>query len=258
MIAHKLLSAGQLLVVQLDEGQAVWCQPGRFVWKTPNVSVQARMIGSGGDVGGMLDRALATAISAGRRRLSGNAAALPYFQSTTSSGLVAFAGEPGGPVHELRLEQGRNWLVTRGSLVAAERTVGLALAPAARPGQRQPGQRQPGQPQQGIPEVLERLDGTGSAFVSGAGGVIELDLSRYGGAIEVDPLRLIGIQEGIRVEPRRKALAGDELLALLLGGGRPSLATLTGEGTVLLRSVVVTPDNPKPATRQGESNGLSE
>jgi uncharacterized protein (AIM24 family) len=246
MIAHKLLSAGQLLVVQLDEGQAVWCQPGRFVWKTPNVSVQARMIGSGGDAGGMLDRALATAISAGRRRLSGNAAALPYFQSSTSSGLVAFAGEPGGPVHELRLGQGRNWLVTRGSLVAAERTVGLALAPAARPGQ----------PQQGIPEGLERLDGSGSAFVSGAGGVIELDLSRYGGAIEVDPLRLIGIQEGIRVEPRRKALAGDELLALLLGGGRPSLATLTGEGTVLLRSVV-TPD-PKPATRQGESNGLSE
>jgi uncharacterized protein (AIM24 family) len=247
MIAHKLLSAGQLLVVQLEDGQAVWCQPGRFVWKTPNVSVQARMIGSGGDAGGMLDRALATAISAGRRRLSGNAAALPYFQSTGSSGLVAFAGEPGGPVHELRLEPGRTWLVTRGSLVAAERTVGLSLAPAARPGQ-----------PQGIPEGLERLDGSGSAFVTGAGGVIELDLSRYGGAIEVDPLRLIGIQEGIRIEPRRKALAGDELLALLLGGGRPSLATLTGEGTVLLRSVVVTPDTPKPATRQGESNGLSE
>jgi uncharacterized protein (AIM24 family) len=247
MIAHKLMSAGQLLVVQLEDGQAVWCQPGRFVWKTPNVAVQARMIGSGGDAGGMLDRALATAISAGRRRLSGNAAALPYFQSTGSSGLVAFAGEPGGPVHELRLEPGRTWLVTRGALVAAERTVGLAAAPSARAGQ-----------QAGIPGGLERLDGSGSAFVTGAGGVIELDLSRYGGAIEIDPLRLIGIQDGVRFEPRRKALAGDELLALLLGGGRPSLATLTGDGMVLLRSVVVTPDTPKPPTRQGESNGLSE
>jgi uncharacterized protein (AIM24 family) len=247
MIAHKLMSAGQLLVVQLDDGQAVWCQPGRFVWKTPNVAVQARMIGSGGDAGGMLDRALATAISAGRRRLSGNAAALPYFQSTGASGLVAFAGEPGGPVHELRLEPGRTWLVTRGALVAAERTVGLAAAPSARAGQ-----------QTGIPDGLERLDGAGSAFVTGAGGVIELDLSRYGGAVEIDPLRLIGIQEGVRFEPRRKALAGDELLALLLGGGRPSLATLSGDGMVLLRSVVVTPDTPKPPTRQGESNGLSE
>jgi len=247
MIAHKLMSAGQLLVVQLEDGQAVWCQPGRFVWKTPNVAVQARMIGSGGDAGGMLDRALATAISAGRRRLSGNAAALPYFQSTGSSGLVAFAGEPGGPVHELRLEPGRSWLVTRGSLVAAERTVGLAAAPSARPLQ-----------QAGIPDGLERLDGTGSAFVTGAGGVVELDLSRYGGAVEIDPLRLIGIQDGVRFEPRRKALAGDELLALLLGGGRPSLATLTGDGMVLLRSVVVTPDTPKPQTRQGEPNGLSE
>ncbi|HZD38172.1 MAG TPA: AIM24 family protein, partial [Actinomycetes bacterium] len=98
MIAHKLVSSGQLLVVQLDAGQAVWCQPGRFVWKTPNVTVQARMIGSGGEGGGLLDRALATAISAGRRRLAGDAAALPYFAAGASSGLVAFAGDAGGPI----------------------------------------------------------------------------------------------------------------------------------------------------------------
>ena len=248
MIAHKLMSAGQLLVVQLEDGQAVWCQPGRFVWKTPNVAVQARMIGSGGDAGGMLDRALATAISAGRRRLSGNAAALPYFQSTGSSGLVAFAGEPGGPVHELRLEPGRTWLVTRGALVAAERTVGLAAAPSARAGQ-----------QTGIPGGLERLDGTGSAFVTGAGGLVELDLIRYGGTIEVDPERVVAIQQGIRIEPHRKVLASDELLALVLGGGRPSLTTLSGDGMVLLRSLASPVESQKLATAtqtQGGADGV--
>src|SRR6266511_2744607 len=138
MIAHKLVSSGQLLVVQLDAGQAVWCQPGRFVWKTPNVDVQARMIGSGGEGGGLLDRALATAISAGRRRLAGGAAALPYFAATGSSGLVAFAGDAGGPIQELHVEPDRGWLVARDALVAAERTVGLGPAPNQPAGSRSP------------------------------------------------------------------------------------------------------------------------
>lgn len=248
MIAHKLVSSGQLLVVQLDAGQAVWCQPGRFVWKTPNVSVQARMIGPGGEGGGLLDRALATAISAGRRRLAGDAAALPYFAATSSSGLVAFAGDAGGPIRELRLEADRGWLVARGALVAAERTVGLGPAPAQPAGSRSP---------QGGPSGLERLDGTGSAFVTGAGGLGELDLSRYGGTVEVDPQRLVAIQHGVRIEPRRKALGSDELLALLLGGGRPSLATLSGEGMVLLRSVPSPAEGSKPAThQQGGADGV--
>lgn len=247
MIAHKLVSTGQLLVVQLDAGQAVWCQPGRFVWKTPNVTVQARMIGPGGEGGGLLDRALATAISAGRRRLSGDAAALPYFAVAGSSGLVAFAGDAGGPVQELQVEPDRGWLVARGALVAAERTVGLGPAPSQPAGSRTP---------QG-PSGLERLDGTGSAFVTGAGGLAELDLHRYGGTIEVDPERLVAIQQGIRVEPRRKALGSDELLALLLGGGRPSLATLSGDGTVLLRSLAAPPDPSKTAThQQGGADGV--
>ncbi len=251
MIAHKLRSSGQLLIVQLDGGQAVWCQPGRFVWKTPNVTVQARMIGPGGVGGGLLDRALATAISAGRRRLAGDAAALPYFSASGSSGLVAFAGDAGGPVQELVVEADRGWLVARGALVAAERTVGLAQdAGAGLGGQRSP-QRAPG--------GLERLDGSGSAFVTGAGGLVELDLVRYGGTIEVDPERLVAIQQGIRIEPHRKVLASDELLALVLGGGRPSLTTLSGDGMVLLRSLASPVESQKLATAtqtQGGADGV--
>ena len=251
MIAHKLRSSGQLLIVQLDAGQAVWCQPGRFVWKTPNVTVQARMIGPGGVGGGLLDRALATAISAGRRRLAGDAAALPYFSASGASGLVAFAGDAAGPVQELVVEPDRGWLVARGALVAAERTVGLAQNGGAGPG----GQRSP----QRAPGGLERLDGSGSAFVTGAGGLVELELGRYGGTIEVDPERLVAIQAGIRIEPHRKVLASDELLALVLGGGRPSLTTLSGDGMVLLRSLASPVEGQKLATAtqmQGGADGV--
>jgi uncharacterized protein (AIM24 family) len=249
MITHKLVSAGQLVVVQLDGGQAVWCQPRRFVWKTPNVAVQARMIGPGGGPGGLLDRALATAIAAGRRRLAGRDAALPYFSAGASSGLVAFAGDPGGGVRELRLEPDRGWLVSRTALVAAEGTVGLGQAPPAPPGGRPPGE--------GAPAGLERLTGSGSAFVTGAGGLFELDLTRYGGTVEVDPGRLVAVQEGVRVEPRRRTLAGDELLAILLGGGRPSLATLTGDGSVLLQATAMPHPPGKPPTHeQGGADGI--
>lgn len=248
MVTYKLVSAGQLVVVQLDSGQAVWCQPGRFVWKTPNVAVQARLIGPGGGSGGLLDRALTTAIMAGRQRLAGRDAALPYFSAGVSSGLVAFAGEPAGEVRELRLEAGTDWLVTRAALVAAESTVGIGPAPAAAAGAR---------PGEGVPAGLERLAGSGSAFVTGVGGLVELDLARYGGTVEVDPGRLVAIQEGIRVEPRRRALAGDQLLAVLLGGGRPSLATLSGAGSVLLQSAAAPhPPGKRPTNEQGGSDGI--
>jgi hypothetical protein len=67
----------------------------------------------------------------------------------------------------------------------------------------------------------------------------------------------VAIQHGVRIEPRRKALGSDELLALLLGGGRPSLATLSGEGVVLLRSVPSPADGSKSAThQQGGADGV--
>jgi uncharacterized protein (AIM24 family) len=251
MIAHRLVSSGQLVVVQLQAGQAVWCQPGRFVWKTPNVAVQARLIGPRGEAGGLLDRALATAITAGRRRLAGRDAALPYFSAGASSGLVAFAGEPAGEVRELRLEAGGGWLVTRTALVAAEAGVGLGPGPAAAAGPRSPRE---------APPPLERLAGTGSAFVTGTGGLIELDLDRYGGALDVDPQRLVAIQESVRIQPlQRRAPAGDELLAVLLGGGRPSLVTLHGNRSALLQPAAVPLAAAKPAAdKQGDSNGIPE
>jgi uncharacterized protein (AIM24 family) len=251
MIAHRLVSAGRLVVVQLDSGQAVWCQPGRLVWKTPNVAVQARLIGPGGEAVGLLDRALATAIAAGRRRLAGREAALPYFSAGASSGLVAFAGGPAGEVRELRLEAGRAWLVTREALVAAESTVGIGPAPSsagpargARPGERPA-------------PAMERLAGAGSAFVTGAGGLVELDLDRYGGALEVDPRRLVAVQEGVAIEPpRQRGPAGDELLTALLGGGRPSLAKLTGAGLALLQAAAPNPPGKPPPHEQGGSDGI--
>ena len=227
MGAHRLVGGGaQVVVAQLEPGEMVWCQPGAFLWKTPNVQVQTRVIGAGAEAGGgagLLDRALATAVTAGRRRLAGQAAALPSFTVPAESGrgLVAFAGSRAGEIRALRLEGGRGWLVAAGALVAAEAGVGFAL-----------GERSPA--------GFERLGGSGTAFVCGRGSLLELDLARYGGSLDVDRGRLVAVQDGVQVEPpepephRATPGAGaDALLTAVLGGGRPSVARLSGAGLAL-------------------------
>jgi len=238
MVAHRLVGGGaQVVVVQLEPGAMVWCQPGAFLWKTPNVQVQTRVIGAGADPAGgagLLDRALATAVTAGMRRLAGQAAALPSFSvpADGGSGLVAFAGRrPGaGAIRALRVEGGRGWLVASGGLVAAEAGVGFAL-----------GERPPA--------GFERLGGSGTAFVCGRGSLMELDLARYGGSLDVDHARLVAVQDGVKLEtPQARS---DVLLTAVLGGGPLSVATLTGEGLALLESAATPAEGQAPAARPG-------
>jgi uncharacterized protein (AIM24 family) len=246
MVAHKLVGGAHVLVVQLDPGAMVWCQPGAFLWKTPNVQVQTRVIGAGADTGGvgLLDRALATAVTAGMRRLAGQAAALPSFSvpAAAGSGLVAFAGRrvgpgaAGGQIRALRLEGGRGWLVASGALVAAEAGVGFALGERPTAG-------------------FERLGGSGTAFVFGRGSLLELDLARYGGSLDVDHARLVAVQDGVRVETPQAGGRSEALLSAVLGGGPLSVATLTGEGLALLESAAVAAEGEAAAARSGARAG---
>ncbi|HEX9342840.1 MAG TPA: AIM24 family protein [Actinomycetota bacterium] len=250
MVAHKLVGGGaQVVVVQLEPGAMVWCQPGAFLWKTPNVQVQTRVIGAGAGAGagggvGLLDRALATAVTAGMRRLAGQAAALPSFSVPDGgSGLVAFASRrPGaGAIRALRLEGGRGWLVASGALVAAEAGVGFALGERPAAG-------------------FERLGGRGTAFVCGRGSLLALDLARYGGSLDVDHARLVAVQDGVRVEtPQARSdtpgAGAGALLTAVLGGGPLSVARLTGEGLALLEAAGAAAEAAAAAARPGAGAG---
>jgi uncharacterized protein (AIM24 family) len=209
VIAHKLLGAGQTLVAQLDAGQALWCVPGRVLWTSPNVAVRLRP--PGGDPGqatGVVDAVVAAAVEAGRRGLAGDPLALPHLTPSGGSGLVALAGPAPGELRALEVGPDRAWLVAWDALVGAEGSVGLVAT------------GDPG------PLRLHRLAGTGSLFVAGAGGLVELEPGRFGGSARADPGRVVAFQEEVELA------AG--------GGGR--LAALTGEGVVLLQSAA------RPAT----------
>ena len=231
MLAHKLTgTAAPAVVVQLDAGQTAWCEAGRLVWKTANVAVRTRLSGPvGGPVPGSLAKAVATAVDVGRRRLAGERTTYHHLTAEGGSGLAAFAPPVPGELRELRLDRGRGWLVARGALVVAEATVGPDPTIATGPG----GEDGDG----GERPELAGLAGTGSLFLAAAGSFLEVNPARYGGAVQVDAARLIAVQEGVGAALDRTAgPAGLELVMGLLGGAPAGLATLSGDGLVLVQS----------------------
>ncbi len=109
-LAHKLVgNAMQMAVCQLAEGQTVYCEAGKFLWKTVNVSVETRLAkpqgnqqGAQATAGGLLQKAL----DVGKRVLAGESLAFQYYRANGGSGLVTFAGVL--PGRDARPGAGRN------------------------------------------------------------------------------------------------------------------------------------------------------
>ncbi|MGZ4143153.1 MAG: AIM24 family protein, partial [Actinomycetota bacterium] len=82
----------QVIVCQLEPGQTVYCEAGKFLWKTANVGLDTRFTtpeqeqASQGK--GFLDKALGAAKEMGKRALAGESLAFQYFTPTGGSGLV--------------------------------------------------------------------------------------------------------------------------------------------------------------------------
>ena len=98
-------NAMQMAVVSLQPGQTVYCEAGKFLFKTTNVTMETRLggpsggggqqaqpggSGSGG-MGGLLRQAMGTAMQAGQRALAGESLAFQYFTTQGGEGTVGFA-----------------------------------------------------------------------------------------------------------------------------------------------------------------------
>ncbi len=115
-LAHKIQGESmQMIVFQLDEGQRVYAEAGKFLWKTVNVEVETRL--SKGDpteaepapagAAGLLNKALKTGVEMGKRHLAGESVAFQHFTATGGSGLVAFAGTLPGTMRAIELDGDR-------------------------------------------------------------------------------------------------------------------------------------------------------
>jgi len=244
-VKHRTVgTSSQLLTCQLEPGQSVYAEPGKFLWKTTNVALETRLTkpttesgagGDGSDGGGGAPQSagaslLKKAMDVGKRVVAGESLALQYFTAQGGAGLVSFSGLLPGEVRALELDGGGGWFCEKSTLIAAETTVDFDIAfsgwKAARSG--------------GLGFVLERYTGAGTVFVAAAGSFESINPAKYGGKIQVDTGTVVAFQDSLRYGVELiGGLSGQTLMAGMFGGEGVHLATLEGDGEVLLQSTTV-------------------
>ena len=252
-IQHKLVGESmQQIVCQLGADQTVFCEAGKFLWKTTNVSMETRLgkgapgsATAGADAGGsLLKKAMSTATEMGKRALAGESLAFQWFRAN-GQGLVAFAGVLPGQMRVIELDGTGGWFAEKDAFVCAEGTVDFDIAFQGFKTGRKGGE--------GF--VLEKFTGTGTLVIAGAGNFIELNPSKYGGKIQVDTGCVVAFQDTITYGVERVgALNAQTALTALFGGEGLNLATLEGDGQVILQSMTYDAISQAIGKRLGISN----
>jgi uncharacterized protein (AIM24 family) len=233
-LAHKLVGTTmQMAVCQVAEGQTVYCEAGKFLWKTPNVSVETRLTKPQGNQQGAPAAAggfLAKAMDVGKRVLAGESLAFQYYTANGGNGLVTFAGVLPGEMRALELDGTKTWFAEKDAFVAAEAGVDFDIAFAGWKTGRRGGE--------GF--VLEKFSGSGTVLIAGAGNFIDLNPAKYGGKIQVDTGCVVAFEESVTYGVERVGgLSKQTAMTAIFGGEGLSLATLEGDGQVILQSMTI-------------------
>ena len=229
-ISHKISgNVMQLVVCQVDDGQTLYAEAGKFLWKTVNVGVETRISNPSGGQGGS-GGLLGMAVNVGKRMLAGESIAFQYFTPRGGAGLISLAGTLPGEMRAIELDGSRGWFAEKDAFVGAESTVNFDIAFSGLKSGLKGGE--------GF--VLEKFTGVGTLFIAGAGNFIELNPAKYGGKIQVHTGCLVAFEDTVRYGVERiGALNAQTLMSGVLGGNGFNQATLEGDGTVILQSMTI-------------------
>jgi uncharacterized protein (AIM24 family) len=170
------------------------------------------------------------AVDAGKRMMAGESLAFCHFHTTGGSGLLALAGVLPGEMRILELDGSTTWFAEKDAFVAAEAGVNFDIAFA--------GLRQGMSGGEGF--VLEKFTGRGSLIIAGAGNFIDINPADYGGKLKVDTGCVVAWDQNISYGVERVGkLNSAGLMNAVLGGEGMSLATVTGNGSVILQSLTI-------------------
>ncbi len=225
-------SASQMVVCQVDDGQTMFCEAGKFLWKTANVGVETRFTTKETEEANKekstLGKFMGAAKEVGKRVLAGESLAIQYLTPKGGSGLVSFAGNLPGEVREIQLDGTLGWTAEKDAFMCAEASVKFDIKWAGWGTGRKAGE--------GF--ILEKFSGEGSLFISGGGNFIDLNPSKYGGKIQVDTGCVVAFDDNITYGVERiGGFDAQGLKTAFFGGESMYLATLEGDGQVILQSV---------------------
>lgn len=205
----------QVARVRLKQGQEIFAEAGKMVYKTSNVQWETRM--SGSSIGEKIWGAL-------KRTVSGESLFLTYFRSL-GDGEVGFAGNYPGRIQAFDLPAGQSVMAQRDAFLFAQTSVTLNVALVKKLGAGFFG---------GEGFILEKLTGPGQVFIHGGGDFVEFQLGA-GESLQVDTGCIVAFDEAVDYDIQY--VGG--IKTALFGGEGLFLATLTGPGRVIVQSMTL-------------------
>jgi uncharacterized protein (AIM24 family) len=220
----------KMAIVTLQPGQVVYSEAGKFLFCSDDVVMETKMSAPGQENGGGLGGVLRGAMAAGKRMLSGESFALTHFHTTGGDGLLALAGVIPGEMRAIEIAPGQTWFGEKDAFVAAEAGVKFDIAFS--------GLTQGVAGGEGF--ILQRFTGSGTLLLGGAGDFIDINPADYGGRIRVDTGCVVAWDDKIRYGVATVGrLNRQGVMNALFGGEGMTLATLEGDGQVILQSVTL-------------------
>ena len=220
-VEYKILGDDlQIVEIGLDPGETVIAEAGAMNYMESGISFEAKMgDGSRPDQGVM-----GKLMSVGKRALTGESLFMTHFTNTGSGKRsVAFAAPYPGKVLPLNMaEVGGELICQKDAFLCAALGTEVSIAFTKRLGVGFFG---------GEGFILQRLRGSGMAFVHAGGALIKKELQ--GETLRVDTGCLVAFTTGIQYDIQ---LAGN-LKSMVFGGEGLFLATMSGTGTVYLQSL---------------------
>jgi uncharacterized protein (AIM24 family) len=234
-------NAMQMAVCRLQPGQVAFCEAGKFLFCSNDIEIETKLSepsapagqsqqAGGRQGGGGFGGLLRGAMDAGRRMVAGESFAFQHFHTSGGDGLVAFAGTLPGEMQVLELAAGNTWYTEKDAFIAAEAGVHFDISFA--------GWRSGMSGGEGF--ILEKFTGTGSLLIGGAGNFIEINPAEYGGRLRVDTGCIVAFDQNIRYGIERVGRFNRQgVTNMMFGGEGMSLATLEGNGRVILQSMTI-------------------
>jgi len=237
-------STTQMAIVRLQPRQVVYSEAGKFLFSSGDVLMETKLTApsapvasplsqggfGGGNGGAGLGGLLRGAMDVGKRMMAGESFAFTHFSTRGGDGLLALAGVLPGEMRAIEMDGRTTWFAEKDAFVAAEAGVHFDIAFS--------GLRQGFAGGEGF--VLEKFTGVGTLLIGGAGDFIDINPADYGGRLRVDTGCVVAWDQGIRYDVQRVGNPNRQgAMTALFGGEGFSLATLEGNGRVILQSVTI-------------------
>jgi uncharacterized protein (TIGR00266 family) len=200
----------QFVNVQIDEGEEFQSVAGAMRYMTGNMTMEAKL--EGGLMKGL------------KRSLTGSSLFLVKYNSHGGTGIVGLGGWAPGKIVDLDLGKG-SWVVQKTGFLGAQTTVDMDLAFQKKLGSALFG---------GEGFILQRLSGSGIAFVAACGDFNIVDL-KAGEKYKVSTSNAVAWQDTVQYD----ISAAGGIKTALFGGEGLFVTTLTGPGKIIIQSMTL-------------------